>query len=441
LAYQPSPQRFQSDAQAKCCAQTHNTDLAMNLFCSLQRALAACAAAALLTLAACGGGGGSADNNPPAATAAPPTISTQPVAQTTTAPSTATFTAAATGSGTLAYQWQRNGVDIAGATASSYTTAATSESDSGALFTVKVSNAGGSVLSAAAALRINGTLVRETFTHEGLQRQVLKYTPSGLPSAAVPLVIVLHGGSEDAETTASDARPTKAWRDLADVDKFVVLYPDAIGKRWNDCRSDSTSNSTANDVGFVSALIDRASTQRAIDTDRVYATGPSNGGMMSLRLGLELSNRLAGIAPQIANNPVDPLRACRAAPGRALSVVLMPGTEDPLMPFAGGAVSGTASSGFVLSANATRDFWVSANGCASTPTTTALPNLDTTDGSTVVQEAFSGCANQHRVVVLRVEGGGHLSPSKRYLIAGRQNRDIESADEVWRHLKDARRSP
>ena len=89
-------------------------------------------------------------------TAAPvaPAITTQPANQIVIVPAAATFSVVATGTAPLSYQWQRNGVNISGATAASYTTAATSSADNGASFTVTVSNAAGSVPSNAATLTI-----------------------------------------------------------------------------------------------------------------------------------------------------------------------------------------------------------------------------------------------------------------------------------------------
>src|SRR5713226_2783840 len=68
-----------------------------------------------------------------------PTITTPPANQTVTAGQTATFTVVAAGTAPLSYQWQKNGVNIAGATSSSYTTPATATSDSGSTFDVVVS--------------------------------------------------------------------------------------------------------------------------------------------------------------------------------------------------------------------------------------------------------------------------------------------------------------
>src|SRR5207249_5375904 len=81
-----------------------------------------------------------------------PTITTQPASQTVTAGQTATFTAAATGTAPRTYQWQKNGAAISGATSSSYTTPATTTSDSGSGFAVVLSNTAGTVTSAAATV-------------------------------------------------------------------------------------------------------------------------------------------------------------------------------------------------------------------------------------------------------------------------------------------------
>src|SRR6266850_1373397 len=79
------------------------------------------------------------------ATAAPvaPTITTAPVNQTVTAGQTASFTVVAAGTAPLSYQWQKNGANIAGATAASYTTAVTTTADSGSTFRAVVTNTAG----------------------------------------------------------------------------------------------------------------------------------------------------------------------------------------------------------------------------------------------------------------------------------------------------------
>jgi hypothetical protein len=118
----------------------------MRLSVSFGLGLTAC-----LLLVACGGGKGSA---PPPPSSSAPAITVQPSDQSVSAGQSATFTVTATGAAPLSYQWQRSGSPIAGATASSYTTAATTLGDSGSAFAVVVTDAGGSTTSRSAALTV-----------------------------------------------------------------------------------------------------------------------------------------------------------------------------------------------------------------------------------------------------------------------------------------------
>lgn len=111
-----------------------------------------------LGLTACGGGGDGPDSTPaPSAPSAPsvqaPAIAAQPASQSVAAGQAATFTVGAAGS-TLAYQWQRDGKDIAGANAASYTLANVQAADNGAGFSVIVKNSAGSVTSSPAVLTV-----------------------------------------------------------------------------------------------------------------------------------------------------------------------------------------------------------------------------------------------------------------------------------------------
>ena len=111
------------------------------------------AAGVLICLVACGGGGGGGPPPP----INPPAITTQPANQTVNSGSAATFNVVA--SGATSYQWDRNGQPIAGATSTSYTLSPATSANNGDSYTVIVSNAGGSVTSSAAALRVTGVSV------------------------------------------------------------------------------------------------------------------------------------------------------------------------------------------------------------------------------------------------------------------------------------------
>jgi PQQ enzyme repeat len=127
-----------------------------------QKASFALIFAASILLAACGGGGNGTAAMPPAPSppsTSVPAIAIQPSDQTVSAGQTATFTVAATGSAPLSYQWQRGASPLAGATASSYTTAVTTSSDNGSGFAVVVTDASGSTTSRSAALLVTSGAV------------------------------------------------------------------------------------------------------------------------------------------------------------------------------------------------------------------------------------------------------------------------------------------
>src|SRR5205807_2501481 len=96
----------------------------------------------------------------------PPSITTQPASQTVTAGQTATFSVAATGTAPLNYQWQKNGVAISGATTVTYTTPPTPTADSGAQFTVVVTNTAGTVTSNPATLTVNPAPLPPTISNQ-----------------------------------------------------------------------------------------------------------------------------------------------------------------------------------------------------------------------------------------------------------------------------------
>ena len=112
-----------------------------------------------------------------------PAISSQPANQTVIAGETATFSVTATGS-SLGYQWQKDAAPIAGATAASYTTAATSISDNGSQFSVVVSSPRGNVTSASATLTVNPATDVLTY-HNDLARTGQNLTETTLNTSNV----------------------------------------------------------------------------------------------------------------------------------------------------------------------------------------------------------------------------------------------------------------
>ena len=152
----------------------------------LNKLLPSASLLAIALIVACGGGGG---GNPPSPVA--PTISTQPVNKAVLAGATATFSVTATGTAPLTYQWKRGGTAISGATAASYTTPATVAGDSGASFTVTVTNSAGTITSSAATLTVTPLATALAYTDPSTGTYQLK--KNSTLSTATHLVFDLVG--------------------------------------------------------------------------------------------------------------------------------------------------------------------------------------------------------------------------------------------------------
>src|SRR5882762_4430108 len=152
------------------------------------------------------------------AVAVAPTITTQPVNQTVTAGQTASFVVAATGTAPLSYQWQKNGVNIAGATSASYTTPATTTSDNGATFAAVVSNTAGSATSATATLTVNVAVVAPAITAQPVNQtvtagQTASFSVTATGTAPLSYQWRKNGVNIAGATSASYTTPTTAISD------------------------------------------------------------------------------------------------------------------------------------------------------------------------------------------------------------------------------------
>ena len=271
------------------------------------------------------------------------------------------------------------------------------------------------------------------------------YLPGNLQDHS-PLVILFHGGSQDYSQILKKNSAQNEWLKLSEEKKFLLIIPNGIdpktgkadgtNQHWNDCREDAPSIDTgADDTGFVSKLIDWAIRKFKVDELRVYATGASNGGMMSYRIASELSPRIAAIATFVANLPRN--SECKA-PTRPVSVFLCNGTKDTWMPWNGGVVK---KGGVVLSALQTRNFWIQHNSTSTVPAITKRYNPDRSDGTSIHSELFNRGKEKTEVMFYTVKGGGHTIPSIGHLlrpfmerIVGPQSHDMEGAVEAWKFL-------
>lgn len=274
---------------------------------------------------------------------------------------------------------------------------------------------------------------RGTLMHDGLERTYRLYVPGSLPAAEeVPLVMVLHGGGGTGEMIA---RYTHFDR-IAGEHGFIAVYPDGIDRHWNDGRFEDEK---PDDLGFLTKLIDTLSAQFAIDPNRVYVTGASNGGMMSLRLACEATDYFAAVACVISAIP-EP-KADVWSPSRPMPIIIMNGDADPLVPWEGGEITiQRQTRGRVISTPDTVAFWVKHNQCDMSPAISYLPDNDPEDGMRIREERYSGGTDGAEVVLYAVEGGGHTWPGGvQYLpewLIGKTCHDIDGSDVIWQFFSE-----
>jgi polyhydroxybutyrate depolymerase len=285
-----------------------------------------------------------------------------------------------------------------------------------------------------------GELEQGQLAVDGVDRRYEAYVPKDLAPGS-PLLFVLHGSGMDPGSMRDAVGWRFAW--LADREGFVVVYPAGFRNEWNGCRAPGVTEAdrrNLDDVGMVVELINRFEQAREIDRRRVYAAGFSNGGSMAYRLATDEPRRFAAVAAVSAQVP-EPANSKCEDPKGPISVLIMNGTADPIIPWDGGEASlfGFSSRGQVQSTRNSVGHWLRVNGIIGDPEITSFPDRDREDGSTVTANHW-GQSGGEEVVLVTVHGGAHTLPGgpelgSRWLTAeyvGYTNRDIDAADEIWR---------
>lgn len=245
----------------------------------------------------------------------------------------------------------------------------------------------------ASTQRIAGVL-----EHAGRQREYTLVLPAG---EARPLVLALHGGGG----SASQFESTSLLTPKAEAAGYAVAYLDGTGgallsiQTWNAgaCCGQARDNGV-DDVGFVRALIDDLVARYPIDRRRVFATGHSNGGMMSYRLACELADRVAAIAPNASALMFDP-----CAPSRPVPILHAHSKLDENVPYLGGAGSGPGTDGITFpETRAMLDAWAARDACPASPQTEAQAGQTTT--------RWAGCGGGASIEYHLSDDGGHAWP-------------------------------
>ncbi len=268
--------------------------------------------------------------------------------------------------------------------------------------------------------------VERTVSVNGQSRTYLSYVPVERNGKHLAAFMIFHGSGS---TAAKTERYTNFDR-FADGHDLAAVYPQGIDNHWNDGRINGRESS-ADDVAFVRAMLAALTADETIDPKRVYATGISNGGFMSLHLACVIPDAIAGIGVIAADQPVD--AACPSP--RPLPAIFFHGTADKFVPFDGGPIAkGFGNRGTVLGERQTIAIWQKRNGCGAVSETQLSPK-DQSNPMRVTVEGYSCPAGQGLENVI-IEGGGHTWPGARQgamitMLLGPVDDDIDANQMMW----------
>jgi polyhydroxybutyrate depolymerase len=199
-----------------------------------------------------------------------------------------------------------------------------------------------------------GQLNDDTLTYGGLTRSFHVWVPAG-HSDLSPLVFVFHGGGgSGAQIRAQTKFETVATN-------AIVVYPDGTGviKTWNaGICCGSAMNNGVDDIGFITKMIDKISQSACVNTAQIYATGMSNGAMLTHRVGCDLSTKFAAIAGVAAQ-----LQMTTCSSSNKIGVLMIHGSSDSNVPFNGGQGCGISDADYYPVSRGV-NYWISHNDCA-----------------------------------------------------------------------------
>lgn len=282
---------------------------------------------------------------------------------------------------------------------------------------------------------LHGRLLRSSLTVNGRQRTFNVYVPPRLRPDP-PLLLVLHGSMMNGRRMRVSTG--YSFDRIADREGLLVVYPDGYDGHWNDCRATGDYEAkrlAIDDVAFLRALAGWCRTRYGVASDAVFATGVSNGGQMSYRLGLEAPDLVRGVAAIAANLPTAQNQLCHPS-ARPVATMIVNGTGDPLNPHEGGEVALYGlflKRGTVISTLASARYWATLAGLPAAPSEQQLPDTDPHDGARARRLLWSAPGHPSVAAVV-VTGGGHTIPHPTVTaprLLGHTCHDFSAPEMIW----------
>ena len=335
------------------------------------------------------------------------------------------------------------------------------------------------VLLATPALRAQET--KEKVTVADVDREFMVRLPRGYdPKQHYPVVILLHGMNQDAD----DMERLTRFDDLADKNGIIAIYPMALHGRWNvgvhppeqptgmrpgggrrrgfgggypggggggypggggggypggggqgQGRSPDQDRraAPADDVAFLNQMLDQVNTKFSVDAARVYALGLSEGGFMSLRAACSLSDRIAAAAAVGAAMP----KTMICLPSRAVPVLMINGTSDPVVPYGGGTEHNLHVQ--TLSAEDSSKDWAKIDRC-NDKAEKGKWSAGQKGGTETKTDTYDGCHDNAKVVLYSLKGDGNTWPGGEQYepenAVGKTSSDVNANEVVWNFLSN-----
>ena len=260
---------------------------------------------------------------------------------------------------------------------------------------------------------------RQSIQWGGLERTFLLHIPTGYDgSTPLPLVFVLHG----AGGSGTSMENLTGFSAKADAEKFIVVYPNGTGspQMWATGMSPHPY-STADDVGFIRALVNKLEHDLKVDPKRVFCCGFSMGAMMTYRLAAEMSNRFAAVgvaSGTIGTKQPDGTVYKISNPAHPVPVIAFHGKQDHTVGYDGGGTY-HGQPDYVLPVADSIAFWVNADGCNSSPHKTSGQNGNLT------RDDYNHCQGTNEVILFTFVNGTHEWP------ALSNNDNFNATNAVW----------
>jgi len=283
----------------------------------------------------------------------------------------------------------------------------------------------------------NESLEVGTGVHKMTRTFIVHVPPKFDGKSKVPVVFMLHGAGGSGE----GAIPETGWDAKSDREGFIAVFPDGTPPRpllparflmnprlWNDGSGRGAIGvNNVDDLGFISAMIDFLEAHYAADPARVYCTGFSNGASMTFSVGLNLSNRVAAIAPVAGHLWERDKQLVYPVP-----LLYIVGTADPLNPLGGGKVKlpwETIENRPPVGDSLKE--WERMLGCG--------PEVRTARGKGVLEITYDQCAKGGEVEYYKVTGLGHIWPGGKNRLpekwVGLPSDALNATDVIWEFFK------